>query len=348
MNRRSIVLAGAVACAAAFSSVARAGYAPPPSREDLGRLSQIRQIRKEGKAAENWKFLVSCLRKGKTYKVWVESAYQLSKVRTKEVKDALVGISSDKKMHCTVRMTAVRYLSGHVALLTGEDIEKILRSDEDQMASASDAMTELAPRVNLSVEQVRAILARYPKKDVNNIRVSLVLFAGKHLKCREGKAFDKEIRPLLESFLTDCARKAGPEPAHLRPRIARMMAENGLPGAAEVAIQCLKDGLERRRPEGSEYRPAHIITQLRKVTGASMGYDEKTMKPGSLETIRVIEKWFAWWEKNKDNPKYKIPTLAEESDSPAEESAPAEKPAAKKEDTPAEEAPAKPKKAGDG
>lgn len=275
-------------------------------------MRKIRRIVDSGTAAQSWRTLVAYVRTGPTYDVRIRSALALRKVRTAEVKDALVKIASDKSAPLHARMSAVQGLKGHTSILTDEDIETILRSDEDMRAVFVDTLTDLASRANLSLEQVEAITGRYDrgkKKVRGNINVAIILFAGKHLKAHKGETFDRDIRPVLERFLVDCALKAGRKPSNLRPFIAQMMAENGIQGAVEVCIQCLKDDVEAY-PRERKIRHGYVLKILKAQTGQDMGFDGK-LDLSDPESLELLKTWLAWWDKNKQKPEYRLPTIEE-------------------------------------
>lgn len=301
-------------CAAVFLVCLVANAATSGLHLERSRLVNIKRIASSRSARKEWRTLLTYLRTGPTFKVRLRSANLLMRVSNEQLKDALVKIASGRDGKGGARQAAVRALRGSARLMTDEDVEKILSSDEGMRAVFVDTLTDLASRADLSLKQVQAILDRYDKGASNvrgNRNVGIVLFAGTHLKSHKGEPFDEEIRPVLEQFFIDCARKAGSEPPNLRPFIGLKMAENGVPGAVEVLIESLTDHLHHQEGAAGLYHPAFLLESLRRFTGTSMGYDEKKMKPGDPEAVQAIARWFAWWRENKDKAEYRLPPVKE-------------------------------------
>ena len=288
----------------ALGIIPSANAAKLPDRVERERLAYIRGISRKGTAAENWYFLVACVRAGPTEAVQLAAADALATVKTKRVKDALVAIASDEKAQRMARSMAVRGLKGHVELLEDEDIERILRSDERTWTVFAGTLRELASRADLSLKEVRAIIDRY-KAVGPNTKKNIAYFAGQHLKFHKGEDFDGEIRPVLEQFLIDRAHGVGSGSPNLCPLVARMMAENHVPGAVEMLIRAVRHVLEAMK-KGTLYSPPSFLRPLRTLTGESMGYNRR-LRATDAKNVDAMKKWLAWWEKNKDNPKFRLP-----------------------------------------
>ncbi len=292
-------------CLVSCLASARGGEAD--ARLARARIARLDKIRDDGTAKKNWREIVGYLRTGPTTPVRRRCGLLLAKVRTAEVRRALLAIAPNKAEDRRARQCAVTGLVGHARSLKDEDIEKMLKSDEKMNSVLIGVMVDVAPKCDLSLAQVNRILARYKKSKNWNIDVGVVLFAGRYLKNHEDEKSKRETRPVLVRFLYMCARRKEIAPANLRPNVARGLMDSKLPGAVEVFIQCLRDDLKRQAKGGMKCRPTYTMATLRKLTGQSLGYDGKTMKAGSTASIAASRKWIAWWEKNKENPKYKLP-----------------------------------------
>jgi hypothetical protein len=284
--------------------------AESPQRRELvaQRLKAIAKIRQEDSGSDKWEQLIEYVRSGPTFQIRTESATLLSRVRKVEAKNALVKIACDAKAKQNARLACIAGLRGHPSQLTSDDIEQMLCSDPKMHSVMDGTLTELACRTSLSFEQVTRILETHGKSKNPNIRVLVIIFSDKHLSHLRRNKIGGKIKKTLEDFLYTSARKATDTPPNLRPFISRAFANHDLPGAVEVAIACVKDGIERQATTKAKYRPKLDIQRLVKLTGKSFGFDAKKTKAGSRASLEAAKRWVDWWEKNKDtNPKYRLP-----------------------------------------
>jgi len=280
----------------------RAKHYARTALEEIARLIKIKEVFDRKGAGTSWKLLVTYLRTGPTETVQMAAADALATFKREAVKDALVGVAVDTKVHNMARGKAMRALKGHAELMSDEDVESIMRADEKGWNVANDLLQSVAGRSDLSVEQVKKILARYT---LRSFRVPIIIFVETQLTHHKHEKFNREVRPSLEAFLFSAGRKVGGDPPNLRPLIARALDRAKLPGAVELYVECLREDVARQKA-GKSFDPLAYIKTLRRLTGQSMGYDCK-LKADDPANLEACQGWFAWWEANKKDARYSLP-----------------------------------------
>jgi hypothetical protein len=264
-------------------------------------IKQIEEIRTAKTIAKEWKVVLQHFKETKSSAVADICVETLREVKNVEFKNELVAIVIDSKVNVANRHQAVQMLSGIFEILTSEDIDKLL-VERDLISPVFD----LACNVVLTPKQYNTVFERYTSLGGND-KVLIISFVNCQLKKFSTESFKREIAPVLREFVIECAKGAGPVPPNLRPIIAWVMANHKVTGAAEVAIQSLKDGSDRYRTNGDFTDLPLLIKTLSIITGETRGFDEK-LKPEDPKNLAAVEKWFEWWESNKNDEKLKLPT----------------------------------------
>ena len=292
-------------CAAAPDLALCAEWGPPdvdPVKEKR-RLAQIDRIVRAKEVDENCRAILQWMRTDPSERVQYTCADAFKQFVSPQVRDELLRMLRDKKVQWTRRAAVWGALRSQAEVVRDEHVAGLLKADND--SDLCEAI-KLAGLVDIS-QDTRDRILRHLERGRRNVKVKVVTFIGIELgtDCRfkTAKQVPEEVRERNIKLLKRTMGRETNRP--LRKWAATVLAETGNHDALPVMMEILAEEYPELKLQGKTmtYLETGVVT-IRRLTGKSFGFREARDEESKDKAIR---QWLDWWEKNKENPKFRLP-----------------------------------------
>jgi hypothetical protein len=236
----------------------------------------------------------------------------LAAIKSRKSLSALCSLMGDATLTIHERKLLYQALEEDPQDIPPEGIHALVTLVEPWYFFTQRALKDFYPKCRFSAADLRAVCAKFANLSNGYKPYSLIFCTSHHRIFANDPAYLASISKEVQDFLTATALDAAELPSILRPWLAQAMIEWHLPGAPEVLIDAIADGMTQHDLHKGTASAYPAINLLSAFASRSTGFHSDQRMPPDDEIFSVSQEWMKWWAENNRTPGYTLPVTPEQ------------------------------------